>query len=95
MPVYIQLETIIATLESQNITASEFILAVLTDPQYKGHPVLHDILLHLEKISAAILTHPRVPNTTLQHASILVWDRYTCKICDLVQESSGWHFSAL
>ncbi|KIJ58556.1 hypothetical protein HYDPIDRAFT_68993, partial [Hydnomerulius pinastri MD-312] len=85
---------VIETLERCQITASQFVLSILTHRQYNDHPVVKDLLLHSPNILSAFLKHPSNDDKLLQCSAELIRNSYLRELRDIASEESGWHFGA-
>ncbi|KIK83703.1 hypothetical protein PAXRUDRAFT_153078 [Paxillus rubicundulus Ve08.2h10] len=90
-----QLTAVLDALKRSQITASQFILSILTQHQYNEHPVVRDLLLHSPDILTAFLRHSRRNHELLQCSTRFVQDSYLRELREVASKDSGWHFGAL
>ncbi|KAF8120000.1 hypothetical protein EV363DRAFT_1408618 [Boletus edulis] len=81
-------------LENGPINVAEFVVALLTNPAYEGHPVVADLGTHAEKIFGAFLQHSATHGKFIQQSFAVVEEAYLQEVRALASEDSGSHFGA-
>jgi hypothetical protein len=87
-------EETIDVLERNSITASQFILSLLTCRQFNNHHVVQDLVAHSPDILTAFLRHPSKEDAFINSAHRLVREQYITDIRKMSSEDAGWHFGA-
>ncbi|KAG2050830.1 hypothetical protein BDR06DRAFT_890960, partial [Suillus hirtellus] len=88
------MDTVIATLQECNLSASQFIILILRCQKYHGHHLAEDHLVHSDEIIEALNKHPsRQDNKsqpTANHNALR--QQYITEIKLISSEEAGWHF---
>src|SRR6267154_5621536 len=87
-------EEITNVLERNSITASQFILSLLTSRQFNNHHIVRDLVAHPPDILTAFLWHPSKEDTFVNSAHQLIHEQYITDIWEMSSERAGWHFGA-
>ncbi|KAJ8591097.1 hypothetical protein M405DRAFT_932356 [Rhizopogon salebrosus TDB-379] len=85
-------QDIIDILERSNVTASQFVLSLLTCRQLDNHHVVKDLVAHSADILTAFLQHPSKVFTHSAHK--LLQEQYITDVRKISSENAGWHFGA-
>jgi len=86
------LTPILKALECCQLTASEFVLTLLTSKQYKDHHLVHDLLTHATDVLDIFLQHPVTRDNVIRHSCDITKCTYLREIHVLASAESGWHF---
>ncbi|KAG2120928.1 uncharacterized protein F5147DRAFT_766804 [Suillus discolor] len=88
------MDTVIATLQECNLSASQFIISILRCQKYHRHHLAEDLLVHSDEIIEALIKHPsRQDNKsqpTANHDALR--QQYITEIKLISSEEVGWHF---
>ena len=90
-----QLEAIIHCFQTHNVTASKFLVSLLTDAGFQEHPCSEDLVHNSTEIFNAFLKHPKASGSALDWANTVMKKKYAKDIKDLANVKNGWHFGAL
>jgi len=90
-----RLEAIIHCLRTHDVTASVFLVSLLTDPDFQDHACTEDLVRNTAEIFSAFLEHPKASKSTLEWANTVMKRKYAKDIKDLARGENGWHFGAL
>jgi hypothetical protein len=90
-----QLREVIQSLETHNVTASNFMLSLLRDKRLQDQPCAQNLVDQTDKILLAFYEHPKSSKSTLAWANDLIRSRYAESIRELAKKENGWHFGAL
>ncbi|KAF8330270.1 hypothetical protein F5887DRAFT_923228 [Amanita rubescens] len=80
-------------LEEKNVSITELLTVLLTDQQFKNHPVLDDLLGNAGAVVTQLLHHRQLSHPAQDQICAGVEHIYAKEIVELVKASSGWHFS--
>jgi hypothetical protein len=90
-----QLEAIIHCLTTQDVTASKFLISLLTYADFRDHPYTEELIRNTSEIFNAFLQHPKASESALEWANTVMKRNYAKDIKDLAHVQNGWHFGAL
>ena len=88
------LTPIFEALECCQLTATEFILTLLTSRRYEDHHLVCDLLVRATEVLDVFLQHPVTRDNVAQHSCNLIKRTYLHEIRGLASAESGWHFGA-
>jgi len=86
---------VIQSLETCNVTASDFVLSLLRDNRLQDQPCVRNLIDRTDEILLAFYEHPMLSKSTLAWANDLVKSRYAESVRELAKKENGWHFGAL
>jgi len=88
------LTPILEALENCHLTATEFILTLLTSRQYEAHHLVGDLLARATDVLDIYLRHPVTRVNITRHSCDITKRTYLHEIRNLASAESGWHFGA-
>ena len=91
----IQLKKVIKSLETHNVTASNFVLLLLQGNRLQDLPCTQNLINQADAILEAFYEHPKSSKSALTWASDLMKSRYAESVQELANKENGWHFGAL
>ena len=74
------------------MTASKFLVSLLTDAGFQEHPCSEDLVHNSTEIFNAFLKHPKASGSALDWANTAMKRKYAKDIKDLANVKNGWHF---
>ncbi|KAF8553793.1 hypothetical protein OG21DRAFT_1381420, partial [Imleria badia] len=88
------LDVVFDALDRCEISASEFIIALITSQCYQGHHHRHNLILHCSSIFRILLHHPDTRKNLLELSVDILKETYHQELHVLASEDNGWHFGA-
>jgi hypothetical protein len=90
----IQLENLLALLNSYASTPTEFMISLLQSAEYMDHDAVHEVQDNVERILESLSENPGCSERTIHWAHGVTRKAYATQIQALVQKSMGLQFSA-
>ena len=90
-----QLREVIKSLETHNVTASNFVLLLLRDNRLQDLPCTQNLIDQADEILQAFYEHPKSSKSALTWANDLMKSRYAASVRELANKENRWHFGAL
>lgn len=85
---------VLDTLENCQISTVDFIVALLTEPEYENQPIVLNLLMNTTTIFNAFMQDPATHNMIKEQCFIVAKDIYVQELQNLVSEDSSSHFGA-